>query len=188
VGAACGVYWLMDLDAAAGPAALSTMSRTSDSEVAEPAFEDLYESHYLDVYRYAMALTRDRDEALDVTADTFAKAWQRWSLQDLPEVPLAWLLVVARNMATSRLRRARRRLWSLTRRGGSELEEAEAAMWLTALASVLTSRQCEVIALRYQRDLADAEIAKIMRLSESGVRSLAARALDRLREHPEAWR
>ena len=39
--------------------------------------------------------------------------------------------------------------------------------------------------LRYQRDLTDADIAVVMGLTESGVRSLAARALAALRAHPE---
>jgi DNA-directed RNA polymerase specialized sigma24 family protein len=50
---------------------------------------------------------------------------------------------------------------------------------------VLTARQREVLVLRYQRDLTDADIGSVMRLSESGVRSLVARALAILRSHPE---
>jgi DNA-directed RNA polymerase specialized sigma24 family protein len=42
-----------------------------------------------------------------------------------------------------------------------------------------------VLLLRYRRDLTDDEIGGVMGLSASGVRSLAARALDTLHNHPE---
>ncbi len=58
-------------------------------------------------------------------------------------------------------------------------------MWFEALAGVLSDRQREVLLLRYQSDLTDADIAMIMGLSQSGVRSLVARALATLRSHPE---
>lgn len=44
--------------------------------------------------------------AQDVVADTFLLAWRRWS--DLPESPLPWLLVVARNTIANRVRREQR--------------------------------------------------------------------------------
>ena len=66
-------------------------------------------------------------------------------------------------------------------------EEREFWMWLDALARSLPARQREVLLLRYQRDLTDAEIGEVLGLSESGVRSLAARAIAALRRHPELW-
>jgi DNA-directed RNA polymerase specialized sigma24 family protein len=42
-----------------------------------------------------------------------------------------------------------------------------------------------VLVLRYQRDLTDADIASVLGMSESGVRSLVARAVEALRAHPE---
>jgi RNA polymerase sigma factor (sigma-70 family) len=61
-------------------------------------------------------------------------------------------------------------------------------MWLDRLAAALPERQREVVFLRYRRDMSDAEIGEVMGLSESGVRSLAARAIAALRNHPEIGR
>jgi RNA polymerase sigma-70 factor (ECF subfamily) len=47
----------------------------------------------------------------DVVADTFLVAWRRWS--DLPDSPLPWLLVVARNTIANR-RRHEQRQYRLT--------------------------------------------------------------------------
>ncbi len=93
-------------------------------------------------------------------------------------------------MATDRWRRARRLARILATRGsaGGSAEsglDAEFREWFDALAGVLNERQREVLILRYQRDLADADIGHVMGLSESGVRSLVARALEILRSHPE---
>jgi len=100
------------------------------------------------------------------------------------------LLLTARRIATDRWRRGRRlaRLVAGPRREvRPDAGEAETEFWLWfgSLAKALTDRQREVLVLRYQRDLSDADIAEIMGLTESGVRSLIARALEVLRRHPE---
>lgn len=70
----------------------------------------------------------------------------------------------------------------------SDTAHLEAMLWLESVAKILPPRQREVIALRYQRQLTDADIGVVMGLSESGVRSLVARAIETLRKHPEVWR
>lgn len=153
-------------------------------------FEDLYARHYADVFRYALVLTNSRDEAEDVAAETFARAWRAWSAGREPDgPPLPWLLVIARNIARDRWRRLSRvttRL--LPSRGQDGHAEVESLLWLQTLIRTLPPRQREVIVLRYHRDLTDAEIGRLMGLSESGVRSLVARAIATLRQHPEVWR
>jgi RNA polymerase sigma factor (sigma-70 family) len=151
-------------------------------------FDEVYAAHYRDVFRYALALTRSLEEAEEVTADTFERALRGWST--VPDRPIAWLLVTARHIATDRWRRARRlaRIALATRpapAAGEGTSEADFRAWFDSLAAVLTTRQREVLVLRYQGDLADADIGSIMGLSESGVRSLIARALAVLRSHPE---
>jgi RNA polymerase sigma-70 factor, ECF subfamily len=151
-------------------------------------FERLYAAYYRDVFRYVLALTRSVDDAEDVTADTFERAFRHWA--DVPERPLPWLLLTSRHITTDRWRRARRLGQLLLARGPSgpgvaSNPDPEFAAWFDALSSVLTGRQREVLILRYQRDLTDADIGAVMGLSESGVRSLLARALVALRSHPE---
>jgi RNA polymerase sigma factor (sigma-70 family) len=153
-------------------------------------FEDLYTRHYVDVFRYSLVLTSSRDEADDVAAETFLRAWREWSKGHEPDgPPLAWLLVIARNIATDRWRRASRVVTRLLpSRTTDGYAEVEAILWVESLARILPARQREVIALRYHRDLSDGEIGRLMGLSDSGVRSLAARAIAKLREHPEVMR
>ncbi len=155
---------------------------------ATDAIGAIYADHYRDVYRYLLGLTRSTEDAEEITADTFERALRAW--QSIPPRPLPWLLLTARRIATDRWRRARRltRILRASRPAAGEPAssfETEFRVWFEAVAAVLTGRQREVLILRYQRDLTDADIGTVMGLSESGVRSLAARALAVLREHPE---
>jgi RNA polymerase sigma-70 factor, ECF subfamily len=148
------------------------------------ALDRAYQRYYRDVYRYALAFTRSHDDAEEVAADTFERALKAWDR--LPEPELPWLLLTARRIATDRWRRARA-LRRIALKAGRTPTEDESAFWVwfDELSAILNPRQKEVLVLRYQADLENADIGVIMRLSESGVRSLLARALHILRAHPE---
>lgn len=157
------------------------------ARAAVAAIERIYADHYSDVFRYVLALTRSAEDAEDVTADTFERALRTW--KEVPDRALAWLLLTARRIATDRWRRARRLARIIasgrTRPGNASNPDREFWDWFDSLGRVLTARQREVLVLRYQRDLTDADIGAVLGLSESGVRSLVARALATLRSHPE---
>jgi RNA polymerase sigma factor (sigma-70 family) len=171
----------------AAPDGLLVVPLQAPTPVYARAFERVYRTHYRDIYRYLLGLTRSPTDAEDVASETFARAYQAWSA--VPDPALPWLLLTARRIATDRWRRARRLASVALRIGpdrqGDSGERGEFWLWFDAVSRVLTDRQREVLLLRYQRDLSDADIARIMAISESGVRSLVARALDVLRSHPE---
>jgi RNA polymerase sigma factor (sigma-70 family) len=178
--------------------ALDFASPSTNLAVAEPTatrgdavlFEELFNRHYPDVFRYALVLTNSREDAEDVAAETFARAWKAFAARREPQgPPLPWLFTIARNIATDWWRRLSRRATQLLpRQDGDSSDRVESLLWLESLARALPPRQREVIALRYHRDLSDREIGRVMGLSESGVRSLVARAIQTLRRHPEVWR
>lgn len=156
------------------------------------SFEDVYRRHERDVVRYLVLLLRRPDEAEDLAADTFRRAFEAWRDGRGPAGrPLPWLLTIARRQALNRWRRRRLIDWLPLPGGSRELAagswtgEREFWLWLEALARALPDRQREVLFLRYRRDLDDAEIGEVMGLSASGVRSLRARAIQSLRDHPE---
>jgi RNA polymerase sigma factor (sigma-70 family) len=167
-------------------------------------FEAIYAAHFRSVYRYALLGTRRRDDAEDVVADTFARAFGAWRSGHGPaDRPLPWLLLICRRIVTDRWRRQRLIRWfPLVVRGDARegreheigldpaahdraFEASEFWLWLDALSRALPERQRDVLFLRYERDLTDEEIGEVLGLTASGVRSLVARALASLRSHPE---
>lgn len=161
------------------------------------SFEAVYREHYRDVYRFVLLSLRRSDDADDVVADAFDRAFTAWRTGHGPAGrALPWLLVIARRIVVDRWRRERLIRWLPFRTdrsvpdpvdGASDEARTEFWMWLERLAKALPERQREVIFLRYQRDLADEDIGEILGLSASGVRTLASRAIAGLRQHPELW-
>ena len=81
-----------------------------DNEHAIPtadAFSSLYEETYLIVFRYVFALSGGPpQEAEDLTAETFARAWKaRHDFMGNDRARLGWLLQIARNLAIDLSRR-----------------------------------------------------------------------------------
>lgn len=70
-------------------------------------FTHLYEQTYLAVFRYVYGLSAgSRQEAEDLTAETYTRAWkQRSSFQGDEQAALGWLLRIARNLAIDLSRR-----------------------------------------------------------------------------------
>ncbi|MGH9070915.1 MAG: RNA polymerase sigma factor [Acidimicrobiales bacterium] len=72
-------------------------------------FAGLYRSHYDAVLGYTLAHAT-LEVAKEATSDTFLVAWRRF--EDIPEVPLPWLIGIARR-CLSGLRRSERRRGAL---------------------------------------------------------------------------
>ena len=68
------------------------------------AIEELVESHYTSLYRYAYRLSGKAQEAEDLTQETFCQAQLKWSqLRDVARAR-AWLFTILRNAYLHRLR------------------------------------------------------------------------------------
>mgnify|MGYP000844608600 FL=1 len=69
------------------------------------------------VFRYAFAVTGDRQDAEDIVQDVFEKLWKIREMLTGVENDEAYVVSVARNSSLDRLRmQTRRRRWSLLRR------------------------------------------------------------------------
>jgi RNA polymerase sigma-70 factor (ECF subfamily) len=91
-------------------------------------FRALVEATHATVFRLAAALVMDRDEAADVTQDTYIRAWDaRAELRD-GAAAMGWLCRIARNVAHDR----RRSWWSRTRAPLEDAAHADAPSGATA--------------------------------------------------------
>ena len=93
------------IDTSAGDAALLAQAAAGDAS----AFRVLYRRHVAGVYRVAFAVLRRREDAEDVTQDTFLTAWRKLPGLELAGTSLLpWLAAICRNHSTNRLRALRR--------------------------------------------------------------------------------
>src|SRR3954463_6537496 len=79
------------------------------SRATDRGFERLYRRHAPDVYRYALAVLRNPDDAEDVTQTTFMNAYRAFQRGDRPEARRNWLIAIAHNVCRQRFRQASRR-------------------------------------------------------------------------------
>ncbi len=72
-------------------------------------FEDLYDSYAQDVYRFSLFLSRDSDEAKDITSETFIRVWVRKNTIRT-ETLKAYLITIARNIFLEKQRKMKRQV------------------------------------------------------------------------------
>ena len=159
------------------------------------AFGALYDRYVAKIYQYIYYKTGSANEAEDLTAQVFLRAWEAISGYEWRDYPFsAWLFRIARNLVVD-YHRARRDTVTLD---GPEdraeirpddddapeksLQALFTSQQLQQAVSQLTEEQQEVIILRFIEGYSTAEIAVLMGKREGAVRGLQFRGLATLRE------
>jgi RNA polymerase sigma-70 factor, ECF subfamily len=65
----------------------------------EREFEAFYQAHRAEVFRTAYLITAVREEARDLTQETFVRAFEHWAEVATHERPGAWLQTVVGRLA-----------------------------------------------------------------------------------------
>jgi RNA polymerase sigma-70 factor, ECF subfamily len=141
-------------------------------------FEAFYLASYPRLVGQLTALTGSLEDAEDAVQEAFARASTRWGRLRAYDSPEAWVRRVAINLATSGLRRARRRLAALARLGEPAAEAAQRVDRLAIEAGMrrLPLRFRQVLVLYYGADLSVEQVAEQLRLPAGTVKSRLARA------------
>lgn len=136
------------------------------------------------VMHLAMRLTRERVEAEDVAAESFARAFARWSKVGALPYREAWVMRVAANLAIDESRRIARR----PRLAESKQAEPDPAgpvalraMLVQALAQ-LPKSQRDATTLHYLADLPERDVAAALGVNLGTVKSHLSRARATLRK------
>ena len=153
---------------------------------AASAVTALFRDHHLELVRLALLMVGDLATAEDVVQDAFERLHGRWrGLRD-PASGLAYARSSVLNGCRSVHRRAAvarkhaARLAQPEDGGPGTADAADAASDRGELAAALRGlpgRQREVLVLRFYLDLGAAEIAAVLRISQSAVRSTTSRGL-----------
>ena len=152
------------------------------------AFRELYERYAPRIHAYHRRRTRDEDAAMDLTAETFARAWLgRARFADEAGGSAApWLFGIARNVLLESVRRSalERRASELLRLQPAATAAAPDASWLDGadeLLDELSPALRRAVELRVLDDLPYEHVAARLGTTESAVRVRVHRALAALR-------
>jgi RNA polymerase sigma-70 factor, ECF subfamily len=168
-----------------------TLFRTPSGTSSWERFEELYRSSRDDVYAYVVTLLRDPAAAEDVTALAFERAYRRRRTFDRRRgEERAWLFGIARNAALDELRRRRRTATLVTdpSEDAPDAEHgdgAEVALRRTAVQAALAklpAREREIVALKFHAGMSNAEVARVLGVSESNAGTLLYRTMEKLRK------
>jgi RNA polymerase sigma-70 factor (ECF subfamily) len=156
-------------------------------------FAWIYERQVSQVYGFFGYLVRSRDDAEDLTQQTFERALRAWGRFDPTRGSAsAWLLAIARNLFVDHARASRPDRTQSVEQAG--LEDFGAATDRPSLGldpeleralRELSPRERELIALRFGADLTGAEIASLTGLTLANVQQILSRSLRRMRESLE---
>ena len=153
---------------------------------------EIFEKYSQPVFSFIYRIVAQREVAMDLTQDTFVKTLNRLDkLNDGAKIK-AYLFKTAFNLALNYKRDTRRRI---SRRdvlkqemecgGHSGFDPAHALLKIQLRHALdkLSSRQREVLSLRFFADMSLKEIAGIMRISEGTVKVHLARGLNKMKQY-----
>ncbi len=150
--------------------------------------EELYKKYYNTAYLYTLALCKSKEQAEDIIADAFVKAFV--SLNEATSFKY-WLLVVCRNLWIDSLRK-QKKLSKLSLEDmilESNEEELDYKLLLTernryiyTSISKLSETYKEVLILFYYGELSIAEISKFTKITPMNVKTLLHRGRKKLKE------
>ena len=167
-------------------AAVEPLTPLAGRTEAGESFESLYRRSFPRVYAYVASLLRDQFAAEEVTAQAAYR--RRRSFRAARGSADAWLFGIARNAALDELRR-------MKRRGPAEADpeatlrspedQAELSLRRAAVRRALAAlepRDRDLVALKFAGGLSNAEIAKVLGISESNAGTRLHRTIEKLRE------
>jgi len=146
--------------------------------VEAPSFERLFDEQRQRLFSAMWLVSRDRDEAEDLTQEAFVRVWERWDRAGPPDDPEGYLFRAAMNLFLNRRRRAataaRRRLHPVER--SDHLAAIDTRDELRRALLTLTPAQRVAVVLVDVLDLSSDEAGALLRKRPATVRVLAARA------------
>jgi RNA polymerase sigma-70 factor (ECF subfamily) len=148
----------------------------------EAAYEDAYEEHWHDVFRFALAWTNDWTAAEDLAQESFLRLWNSRASVDWERPLLPWLMVTTRRLATDRFRALRRRIFKGSQ--STAPDEPVVNRWLdvqTAMAR-LSPLERTALVLTAIEGRSYTDTAAMLGTSAGALRAAVSRARDKLED------
>ena len=138
----------------------------------------VYEQHKNGIYRFALSILKNSQQAEDVLHDTFVKLLSGGEPREMQ----AWLYRVARNLCYDRLRRAKREQpdQRIPVQTGNPYAYIE-------LIAPLPPKEQELVTLKIVGGLSHKEIGAVLGISEKAAQKRYERAIATLREMEDSY-
>jgi RNA polymerase sigma-70 factor (ECF subfamily) len=156
------------------------------------AFGLLYDHYQPKIFRFVLLKVSHREEAEDLTHQTFLKAWENLDKYEFQGYSFgSWLYRIARNVIIDNQRRSSPKISldeiapGLLIEEGNEREKTDLKMELEAVAkaiSRLRDIEQDVILMRFVEELSHKEVAEILGKTEGAVKLIQHRALKNLKQ------
>lgn len=145
-------------------------------------FAQMYEDVYTDLYRFALCLMKNQQDAEDAVSEAVISAYENIRKLRKEEAFKSWLFTILSNICKKRLRQTAR---ELPRDGGTYREPASEtdtslAMDVRNAFFILTEEEQAIIGLSVFGGYNSREIGNMMKLNSNTVRSRRSRALAKM--------
>lgn len=155
-------------------------------------YEKLYNAYYMQVYSYAITLTKNPEQAEEITQHTFVKAMSSKSKYGGQSSELTWLCAIAKNLYYDEIRRKQKltKIEDVDNIPSSDdlekaVSDADAAFRIHMVLHELEEPYKEVFQLRVFGELSFSQIASIFGKTESWARVTYHRARLKIKERME---
>ncbi len=167
--------------------ALENEKNEPPSEANQASFALLVEQHHAKLYSFIYRYTKNRQDAEDLTQDTFVKAFKNFHRYDSKYAFSSWLFTIGRRTVYNHYR-AKKSTDALafeivdpsqTPDKRAEGDDRKRQLWKAAKS--LKKDYYEVLILKYIEDLSIKEIAQVLNKTETNVKILLFRARNKLK-------
>lgn len=170
----------------------TTAAGDDTSTATGPDFADVYATELDAVWRFVRNRIADPQEAHDVTADVFVRAWRSWDRYDPRRGPVQpWLFTIARRAVIDRLRRVDREepvaalpaamdVVRVREQPDQQVLRSELLAQLGQALDGLKDRERDALAMRFAARLSMATIAEVLGTTTGVAKMTIHRAIRRL--------
>lgn len=166
----------------------SAQSLASGNGIDRAGFAELVEEHQDKLRNFLFRYTRNREDAEDLTQDTFVKAYRNIHRYDSKYSFSTWLYTIARRTAYNHFRDSKPTEsleYDIVETSDTPDDEAsfeDEKNWVWQAAKNLKPDFREALVLKYVDDLSIEEISKIMGKSQTNVKIILFRARNQLKK------
>ena len=147
-------------------------------------FAQMYETVYIDLYRFALCMMKNKQEAEDAVSEAVLKAYENMGKLRDKEAFRSWIFTITANTCKRRLRKEAKRNDEFIDENRLSTSTAEVdyglALDVRKAFFILSEEEQEIIGLSVFGGYNSKEIGKMLGIKDNTVRSKKTRALEKM--------